>query len=388
MNDTQEAPNNNGSLTASDIMRSLLPGYKSQQTSADKPSPAKNQKQQIPQAKPMETEIKKEAPKSGSTADGIIKALLGIVTKKPAAAETAQWGKKKPKSTTPKTSKTAAHPLKVQKKSSGFNIIEFSKYCRGLGVKCGSYKTAIILEKDDIRYQVFQVRGIATKIVRKENKKLIEVPIPTETKNDVYAIAKYISAHPIEIPPDEPIEFEGLTQMSRAIDRTSLVSLHDTYQLDQIEIPPEAEVVPGEGSKPIIVLRKAETMAGIFRKKIYRKPDDGDAKAKPKALEGLPEKALFLGGHITLVNKVKQLHPGWTFLTDDEFIRGWGNKLNFMYVFYWTAHSSHSMKEYTEARLNPDAKIIYITATNLKLLEQEMLQGFKQVQENSEGNEE
>ena len=257
--------------------------------------------------------------------------------------------------------------------------ISFTEHCKKLGVKCGSYKNAIILEKDGVRYQVFHNRGIVTKIIRKENKGLVEIPLPASVRNDIYAIAKYIATCPIEVPKDT-VQIAGDLKLHTAINREALQTLDEAYSLG-MDIPAE-EIVPVDDTQFSLGFpRKKEAEAGIFKKKFRIKRDNDESpKQKVQALEGLPERALFLGGHITLVNKVKELHPEWTFLTDDEFIRGW-RKLGFMYVFYWTAHSSHAMKYYTEARLDPDAKIIYVSATNLTLLEEEMLQGFNQVQQ-------
>lgn len=106
---------------------------------------------------------------------------------------------------------------------------------------------------------------------------------------------------------------------------------------------------------------------------IYRaKKEEKTAGTEPIETVCLPEKGiLFLGGHINMVKKIKQLHPGWIYITDDELKSN--STINVQYVFYWTNHSSHKMMENIFGRLTPDAEIIYVTATNMDRLENEML---------------
>lgn len=85
----------------------------------------------------------------------------------------------------------------------------------------------------------------------------------------------------------------------------------------------------------------------------------------------LPEQGvLFLGGHWNMVKKIQQKHPGWLYITDDKHISA--AAINVKYVFYWTNHSSHKMTENIFSRLTPEAEIMYVTATNMDRLENEM----------------
>lgn len=79
---------------------------------------------------------------------------------------------------------------------------------------------------------------------------------------------------------------------------------------------------------------------------------------------------LFLGGHQNMTKKLRNIFPGWTFLSDDLF-RSWtAKKLNA--VFYWYNHSSHSMMKYVNARKDGDVPYVYVTATNIDRLIKEM----------------
>ena len=85
----------------------------------------------------------------------------------------------------------------------------------------------------------------------------------------------------------------------------------------------------------------------------------------------LPQKGvLFLGGHQNMTKKLRQQFPKWTFVSDDQLKRC--GSINHTLVFYWTGHSSHKLMRYVYSKLPESANIIYVTATNLPLLLQEM----------------
>ena len=79
-----------------------------------------------------------------------------------------------------------------------------------------------------------------------------------------------------------------------------------------------------------------------------------------------------------LVKKIRQLHPEWLFITDDGFKPY--SVINAKYVFYWTAHSSHTLMENIFKKLAPDAEIMYVTATNLELLEKQMRERYADIE--------
>ena len=90
-----------------------------------------------------------------------------------------------------------------------------------------------------------------------------------------------------------------------------------------------------------------------------------------ESLNKLPRKGvLFLGGHPNMTKKLRQQFPKWTYILDEQLKRV--NNLNQTIVFYWTGHSSHKMMRYVYSKLPKNVHIIYVTATNLPLLINEM----------------
>ena len=92
----------------------------------------------------------------------------------------------------------------------------------------------------------------------------------------------------------------------------------------------------------------------------------------------LPQKGvLFLGGHQNMTKKLRQQFPKWTFVSDDQLKRC--GSANHALVFYWTGHSSHKMMRYVYSKLPENSNVIYVTATNLPLLLQEMKSTYQRV---------
>lgn len=90
----------------------------------------------------------------------------------------------------------------------------------------------------------------------------------------------------------------------------------------------------------------------------------------------LPEsRVLFLGGHPNLLKKVEAKHPDWQFLNDDNFrSRPVGSSVDV--IFFWSAHSSHSLRNKVFPDLTNLPPVVYVAATNIDRLEQEMLAGY------------
>ena len=85
----------------------------------------------------------------------------------------------------------------------------------------------------------------------------------------------------------------------------------------------------------------------------------------------IPKKGvMFLGGHPNLVKKLQQVYPKWDFISDEQLRRKASFKQDI--IFYWTGHGSHQLMEYVFNRASENAKILYVTATNLSLLLNEM----------------
>ena len=79
---------------------------------------------------------------------------------------------------------------------------------------------------------------------------------------------------------------------------------------------------------------------------------------------------MFLGGHPNLVKKLQRLYPKWDFVSDEQVRRK--ACFNQGIIFYWTGHGSHQLMEYVYSRRTADTKVLYVTATNLSLLLNEM----------------
>ena len=92
----------------------------------------------------------------------------------------------------------------------------------------------------------------------------------------------------------------------------------------------------------------------------------------------LPQKGvLFLGGHQNMIKKLRLQFPKWIYVTDDQLKRC--TCINQTVVFYWTRHSSHKMMQYVYRKLPNNANIIYVTATNLPLLIEQMQQTYQRM---------
>lgn len=85
----------------------------------------------------------------------------------------------------------------------------------------------------------------------------------------------------------------------------------------------------------------------------------------------IPRKGvMFLGGHPNLVKKLQRVYPKWDYVSDEQVRRKTAFKQSI--IFYWTGHGSHQLMEYVYSRTSGDAKVLYVTATNLALLLNEM----------------
>ena len=92
--------------------------------------------------------------------------------------------------------------------------------------------------------------------------------------------------------------------------------------------------------------------------------------------ETLPEKGiLFLGGHQNMVKKLHNLYPRWTYISDEKLPKI--STINVSVIFYWTAHGSHKIMRFAMKRIPENTSILYVTATNIPLLLQQMQQQWK-----------
>lgn len=92
----------------------------------------------------------------------------------------------------------------------------------------------------------------------------------------------------------------------------------------------------------------------------------------------IPKKGvMFLGGHPNLVKKLQQVYPKWDFISDKQLRHKASFKQDI--IFYWTGHGSHQLMECIFTRASDKAKVMYVTATNLSLLLNEMNSAYSAV---------
>lgn len=90
---------------------------------------------------------------------------------------------------------------------------------------------------------------------------------------------------------------------------------------------------------------------------------------------------LFLGGHQNMTKKLRQIFPNWSYISDDLF-KKW-DTIKVKAIFYWYGHSSHKMTQYINSRKNGDIPYLYVTATNMDRLIEEMAQKYSKYRQRS-----
>lgn len=97
-----------------------------------------------------------------------------------------------------------------------------------------------------------------------------------------------------------------------------------------------------------------------------------------QTIQELPKKGvIFLGGHQNMTKKLRQYFPKWCFISEDQLKRQ--IKFHQKTIFYWTAHCSHRTMRYVYSKLSSDTNIIFVTATNLPLLINEMRSSYQNI---------
>lgn len=87
----------------------------------------------------------------------------------------------------------------------------------------------------------------------------------------------------------------------------------------------------------------------------------------------LPDKGVvFLGGHPSVVTKLKKIYPKWKYINDVDLKRHRPDIRNDNIVFFWNRYGSHTIMQYAFKRLPKDAEILYVTSTSIPLLVKEM----------------
>lgn len=144
------------------------------------------------------------------------------------------------------------------------------------------------------------------------------------------------------------------------------MNYHRVRKVAQPELPVDEE------TKQTVV-----SMMEEYKWRPYQKTAVLEPVPEPEtAVDILPKKrVLFLGGHANMVKKLRQIFTGWDFLTDDELGSWTGGDCEV--IFFWTAHCSHLIQHYVDARKRKETPYLYVTATNIDRLITEMAQKYK-----------
>lgn len=108
--------------------------------------------------------------------------------------------------------------------------------------------------------------------------------------------------------------------------------------------------------------------------------DDGCILTDEKSVGcDLPESGvLFLGGHTNMVKKLRQRHPGWSYL-GDETIPQLMTDRKVKVCFIWSKHLSHRVTHAASRNIKCTFPIVYVVSTNIELLEKEMQSGYEAI---------
>lgn len=100
-------------------------------------------------------------------------------------------------------------------------------------------------------------------------------------------------------------------------------------------------------------------------------PSANNETEKPWTNTELPEsKVLFLGGHQNMTKKLLSMFPDWTFISDDHIAKDPPSDVKL--VYFWIGHASHKLRQNIFKRLPADTQIVYLSATNIDMLVNEM----------------
>lgn len=217
-----------------------------------------------------------------------------------------------------------------------------------------------LLIYDVIKHDGTSVEVTLTRIAREDEKKLQDRYFIKllEMAEEASFIAEYAEAKGRNAAKMSDQEFEDL--------------YHEYHAYVAAEQEKAAAEAAAKANAPFVIPEE-------YRWKPYEAPEcveneqdeecTADENERVQGSKILPEgNVLFLGGHQNMTKKLRQIFPNWTYLSDDLF-KEIGQIDT---IFFWTKHSSHSMMEFVACRKSNDAKICYVTATNIKRLIKEM----------------
>lgn len=111
---------------------------------------------------------------------------------------------------------------------------------------------------------------------------------------------------------------------------------------------------------------------------IESEPADNEVVADWSEIELPKTNVLFLGGHTNLVKKLKEQYPDWTYLGDETKTKAKSDR-KVDICFFWSKHLSHRAVQIIRGNIMDDYPTVYVEATNLRRLEQEMKRGYAEV---------
>lgn len=98
-------------------------------------------------------------------------------------------------------------------------------------------------------------------------------------------------------------------------------------------------------------------------------------------LELPADSVVFVGGHPNMVKKLQVLHSKWTFISDEYFLN---LPTRVEAIFCWTNHMSHRLWQKLDSFYLSREKLLYVTATNLERLDEEMKYALWNLQQKEE----
>lgn len=151
----------------------------------------------------------------------------------------------------------------------------------------------------------------------------------------------------------------------------------------------QMEKLTDEKGKLAELLAEAQSQANLYRNAMTdrdRRISDLSARIAQSERVLIPppdDNVIFLGGHINLVNKLKERHPNWKFIDGDD-----NNFPEFTQspalIIFWDKHMSHSAGLRIRSLIAPSTKTIYAHSTNLDLLESEIANAWTSIVETDE----
>ena len=173
--------------------------------------------------------------------------------------------------------------------------------------------------------------------------------------------------------------FEKSIERNRAL-RATMEGIHLETQKKILGIEAESRKTIEALKKQILALQEENNaLRKTATDDAAADVDKNEAEIQQTKIQLPDERILFLGGHENMLKKLRQKHPGWTYIGDDSSTKiTWD--MTFDVCFIWYKHLSHKAFLTVQNRVDNRAPIIYLNSTNLECLEQEMMVGYQKFQ--------